>query len=308
MSEQTVAFVGLGLMGRPMALHLVKAGHRVRVYNRTAEKTRPLAEAGAAVCPTPAEAAKGSSVVCTCVGDGPDVAEVILGEGGVARGAAPGTLIVDHSTISPLVAQEIERELSALGLRFIDAPVSGGEKGAIAGTLSIMCGGDPEDFDEARPVLSAYGKNLVLVGGSGMGQVAKACNQVLVVNTILGVAEAMVLAQKLGADPQKVWEAVKDGAARSWSLEVLGPKMIAGDDSAGFFVKHQQKDVRIILDAARETGAALPGTALVHQLYRAVQTRGGDECGNQSLYRAIQILSGEEWPEKEKGGRMKAEG
>jgi len=161
-----------------------------------------------------------------------------------------------------------------------------------------MCGGDPKDFEAAKPVMSAYGKNLVLVGGPGMGQVAKACNQVLVVNTILGVAESMVLADKLGADPQKVWEAVKGGAAQSWSLDVLGPKMIAGDDSAGFFVKHQQKDVRIVLEAAREAGASLPGTSLAHQLYRAVQTRGGDECGNQALYRAIQILSGDEWSPK----------
>jgi len=294
-ASETVAFIGLGLMGRPMALHLVKAGYQVRAYNRTAAKAQPLADAGATVCATPAEAAKGASVVCTCVGDGPDVKQVILGNKGVVREAAPDTLIVDHSTISPLIAQEIEKELRSSSLRFIDAPVSGGEKGAIDGTLSIMCGGDPKDFEDAKPVMSAYGKTLVLVGGPGMGQVAKACNQVLVVNTILGVAESMVLADKLGADPQKVWEAVKGGAAQSWSLDVLGPKMIAGDDSAGFFVKHQQKDVRIVLEAARESGASLPGTSLTHQLYRAVQTRGGDECGNQALYRAIQILSGDEW-------------
>jgi 3-hydroxyisobutyrate dehydrogenase len=295
---ETVAFVGLGLMGRPMALHLIKAGHTVRVYNRTTSKTESLAQAGATACATPAEAAKGARVVCTCVGDGPDVREVILGANGIAGTAAPGTLIIDHSTIAPSAAQEIEKELRSRGFRFLDAPVSGGEKGAIAGTLAIMCGGTADDFEAAKPVLSAYGKNLVFVGGPGMGQVAKACNQVLVVNCILGVAEAMVLAQKLGADPQKVWEAVKDGAGRSWSLEVLAPKMLAGDDSAGFFVKHQQKDVRILLDAARQSGAALPGTALIHQLYRAIQIRGGDECGNQTLYRAIQILSGGEWKPK----------
>lgn len=295
---ETVAFIGLGLMGRPMALHLIQAGHAVRVYNRTAAKTKPLADAGATVCATPAEAARGARVVCICVGDGPDVREVILGANGATAGAAPGTLIIDHSTIAPKTAQEIEGELRTRGFRFLDAPLSGGEKGAIAGTLAIMCGGATEDFEAAKPVMSAYGKNLVLVGGPGMGQVAKACNQVLVVNCILGVAEAMVLAQKLGADPQKVLEAVKDGAGRSWSLEVLGPKMLAGDDSAGFFVKHQQKDVRILLDAARQSGAALPGTSLIHQLYHAIQVRGGDECGNQTLYRAIQILSGEEWTPK----------
>ncbi|MBI3830760.1 MAG: NAD(P)-dependent oxidoreductase [Planctomycetes bacterium] len=290
-----VAFIGLGLMGRPMAFHLLKHGHAVRVFNRNPAKTEGFAEKGGVVCKSPAEAARGSRIVFLCVGDGPDVREVILGVKGAAEGAAKGALLVDHSTISPLAAQAIGAEVRERGLRFVDAPISGGQKGAIDGVLAIMCGGAQADFDEAEPVMRAYGKKITLIGGPGMGQVAKACNQILVVNAIAGVAEALMLARRLGADPAKVREAILDGAARSWSLEVLGPKMIAGDDSAGFYIKHQQKDLRIVLEAARAKNQPLPATALIHELYKIVQARGGDEKGNHCLYRAIQVLGGEDW-------------
>ena len=295
MPHTPLAFIGLGLMGRPMAFHLLKHGHAVRVFNRSAKKTEGFAEQGGVVCQSPAEAARGARIIMLCVGDGPDVREVVLGPKGIAEGAPAGALIVDHSTISPQAAQEIEAACRAKGLRFLDAPISGGQKGAIDGTLAIMCGGAAADFEEAKPVLAAYGRKITLVGGPGMGQVTKACNQILCVNTILGIAEAFTLAQALGADPAKVLEAVKDGGARSWALEVLAPKILAGDDSPGFYIRHQQKDLRIVLEAARASGTALPGTALIHELYKVVQARGGDECGNQCLFRAIQVLKGDEW-------------
>lgn len=295
MSGIPIAFIGLGLMGRPMAFHLLGHGHAVRVFNRNPAKTAGIAEKGGVVCKSPAEAARGAQIVFACVGDGPDVRQVLLGADGAAAGAAPGTLFVDHSTIAPLVAQELGAELAARGFRFVDAPISGGQKGAIDGTLAIMCGGAQQDFDAAEPVMRAYGKKITLVGGLGMGQVAKACNQILVVNSIMGVAEALMLARRLGADPAKVREAIMDGAARSWSLEVLGPKMIAGDDSAGFYIKHQQKDLRIVLETARTQNQPLPATALIHEIYKMVQARGGDEKGNHCLYRAIQLLGGEDW-------------
>jgi len=278
-----------------MAGHLLKAGHAVTVYNRTSSKTEGFVEKGAKVAKTPAEAAHGAKIVFTCVGDGPDLLEVILDEqNGAQKDAALGTLFVDHSTVSPETAQSLQKLLSPR-YRFMDAPISGGQKGAQDGTLAIMCGGDQKDFDEAEPFLRAYGKNITLVGGPGMGQVTKACNQVLVVNSIMGVAEALTLAVRLGADPAKVREAIMDGAARSWSLEVLGPKMIVNDDSPGFYIKHQQKDLRIVLEAAAAKHLPLPATALIHELYKMIQARGGDEQGNHCLYRALQILSGEDW-------------
>ncbi|MCZ7649183.1 MAG: NAD(P)-dependent oxidoreductase [Planctomycetota bacterium] len=291
-----VAFLGLGLMGRPMAFHLLERGCKVAVWNRSAGKTAGFAEKGARVAESPADAAKGAKLVFTCVGDAPDVEEVLFHDlAGATTKADLGTLFVDHSTISPAKAHDLEVSLRDEGFRFLDAPISGGQKGAIAGQLAIMCGGAEADFAEAEPVMRAYGKNIVHVGGPGMGQVCKACNQVLVVANIMGVAEALNLAKNLGANPEKVLEAVKGGAAGSWSLENLGPKMIAGDDSAGFYVKHQQKDLRIVLEAAREAGLPLPGTALIHELYKIVQNRGGDEKGNHCLFRALEVMKGSDW-------------
>ncbi|MCW8129246.1 MAG: NAD(P)-dependent oxidoreductase [Planctomycetota bacterium] len=295
MAGVPVAFIGLGLMGRPMAFHLLKHGHAVRVFNRNPAKTAGYAEQGGVVCATPAEAARGAKIVFTCVGDGPDVQQVLFDEKtGATREASAGALFVDHSTIAPEAAQQIHARMDGRW-RFVDAPISGGQKGAIDGTLAIMCGGAPADFDEAEPVMRSYGKKITLVGGPGMGQAAKACNQILVVNSIMGVAEALMLARRLGADPAKVREAILDGAARSWSLEVLGPKMIAGDDSAGFFIKHQQKDLRIVLESARAKNQPLPATALIHEIYKMLQARGGDKKGNHCLYRAVQIMGGEDW-------------
>ncbi|MBE7465768.1 MAG: NAD(P)-dependent oxidoreductase [Planctomycetes bacterium] len=296
MTGTPVAFLGLGLMGRPMAFHLAAHGCTVRVWNRSPGKTEGFKEKGVHVAASPADAARGSRIVFTCVGDAPDVEDVLLREdGGAVKGAARGTLFVDHSTISPRKSQALEARLRALGFRFVDAPISGGQKGAIAGQLAIMCGGAAADFAEAEAVMQAYGKRITHIGGPGMGQVAKACNQVLVVANIMGVAEALQLAKSLGADPEKVVEAVKSGAAGSWSLENLGPKMIAGDDSAGFYVKHQQKDLRIVLENAREAGMPLPVTALIHELYKVIQARGGDEKGNHCLFRALEVMKGGDW-------------
>ncbi len=295
MEQVTVAFMGLGLMGRPMALHLRKKGHPLRVFSRTASKAEGFEAAGAVVCGNPAEAAKGARIIFVCVGDNADVEQVVLGTGGIVGGADRGALIVDHSTISPAVAQSIAGACRDQGLRFVDAPISGGEVGAIEGRLAIMCGGAQKDFDEAKDVMAAYGKKITRVGASGMGQVAKACNQILVVTTILGVAEAVTLARGLGADAEKVMDAVAGGAAESWTLNNLGPKMMKGDDSAGFYVKHQVKDLRIVLDTAREANVPLPGTALVRELYKAVLSRGGELLGNHTLYRALEVLAGKNW-------------
>jgi len=298
MAGMTVAYLGLGIMGGPMARHLASKGHAVRGFNRSPGKANALTQFGVTACATPAEAAKGARIVFTCVGDSPDVREVLFGKSGAAESAAPGTLFVDHTTIAPGDARGIEADCRAKGLRFLDAPVTGGQKGAEEGALTVMCGGAREDFDFAKPIIESYAKKVGYIGAAGMGQVAKACNQVLVVNNILGAAEALLLADSLGADPTTIWETIKDGAAGSWAFTVYGPKMLKGDDSPGFKVQHQQKDLRIALQAAREAGAPLPGTALIHELYKVVQNRGGDACGNHTLLRALQVMSGASWSAK----------
>lgn len=287
-----VGFVGLGIMGRPMAKNLLKAGFSVSAYNRSEGPRAELDAAGAQIVTTPADAARGAEIVITMVNDSPDVEAVILGADGVIEGAAPGTIVIDMSTISPAVTRDIGAVLAEKGVRMIDAPVSGGDTGAIAGTLSIMAGGDAADLERARPVLEAMGKRIVHCGPLGAGQTVKLCNQITVSVTNLAVCEALVFAGKNGVDPAKMIEALSAGAAGSWQLSNLGPKMIRRDFAPGFKVKLQRKDLRLALETAGQTAAALPALALVSQLFAAADAAGLAEEGTQALLKALEGLNG----------------
>lgn len=287
-----IGFIGLGIMGRPMAKNLIKAGYDLTVYNRTATKTEELRGLGAQVGSTPAEAAKGSDVVITMVSDTPDVEEVILGPRGVIHGARSGSVVIDMSTISPSVTKNIARTLAEKGIEMLDAPVSGGEKGAIEGTLSIMVGGKEDVFERCVPIFEAMGKNIVHMGPNGAGQTTKLCNQVLCSLTILSMAECLILGAKAGLDLEKLLQAVSGGAGGSWSLSNLGPKVIRGDFSPGFMVKLHQKDIRLVLNLANQLGVSLPGTALANQLFNAVEGQGEGNLGNQAMIKPLEKIAG----------------
>lgn len=269
----SVGFIGLGTMGSGMAKNLVAAGRDVVVWNRTASRLDPLIAAGATAAASPAEVAAKNDFVFVCVSDTPDVEAVVAGPGGVLEGLRPGALIVDHSTISPRATIRLAELVAERGGSWLDAPVSGGAEGAERGTLSIMVGGDPADLDRARPYLEAYGTTITHVGPVGAGQQVKIVNQILVVVNQLAASEALLFAQQAGLDLAATIDAVKDGAAGSWMLANRGPQMIVRDWSPGFTIDLQQKDLRLALEAADELGVPLPGTALVFQLYRALQHR-----------------------------------
>jgi 2-hydroxy-3-oxopropionate reductase len=257
--KPTVGFIGLGIMGRPMALNLIKAHYRLAVYARRPESAAPLADAGAEVHDSPASLSQHSDIAFTMVADTPDVEEVIVGPRGILHGARRGNIVIDMSTISPEVTRRLADQLAACGIDMLDAPVSGGEQGAVAGTLSIMVGGKADVFARARPLLECLGKNIVHVGDHGAGQVAKACNQILVAQTIAAVAEALLLARAAGADPARVREALLGGFAYSKILEVHGQRMLNHDYKPGFKAKLHQKDIHIALSTAEQYGATLPG-------------------------------------------------
>ncbi|CAG0973370.1 2-hydroxy-3-oxopropionate reductase [Rhodocyclaceae bacterium] len=269
-----VGFIGLGAMGRPMALHLLEAGHELSVYARRAEAAQPLVDAGATRRATPAEVAAASEVVFTMVTTGADVEAVALGEGGIIHGARAGTVLVDMGTIPPDTARRIAAKLAERGIEAIDAPVSGGEVGAQNATLAIMAGGKAEVLARVRPLLEKLGKTLVHVGPSGAGQVAKACNQMIMVSCIEAVAEAMLLAQRAGADPEKVRLALAGGSAGSRVLEVFGAKMTARDFKAGVEARLHHKDFGILLNEAVSLGAPLPVAAQVWQQLNALMAQG----------------------------------
>ncbi len=289
-----VGFIGLGIMGSPMAMNILKAGYPLTVWNRTASKGEPLRKAGASWAESPAEVARNSDVVITIVSDTPDVEEVILGPRGVIHGAHSGMVAIDMSTISPHATRRIAEKLAEANVEMLDAPVSGGDVGAQQGTLSIMVGGKEEVFQHCLPILQAMGKRITLVGPNGAGQFTKLVNQIIVVGNTLAMSEGLVFAAKAGLDLEKVLEAVSAGAAGSWMLSNRGPQIIHGDFRPGFMVKLQQKDVKLVLDAAREMGVSLPGTAIIHQLYHAVESRGLDEEGNHALVKALEWLAGVE--------------
>lgn len=289
-AQPKIGFIGLGIMGRPMAKNLMAAGYELTVFNRSQGAVRELAQAGARAASSPKEVAAQSDIVISIVTDSPDVLQVTLGEGGTAEGAKEGSVHIDMTTMSPAVTREIASELAKRGVAMLDAPVTGGEKGAIEGNLSIMVGGDAEVFEACRPVLGAMGTNLVHVGDSGMGQTVKLVNQIICGLNLLAAAEGLAFAVKAGADPEKVLSVVTRGAAGSWALENLGPKMVAGDYTPGFMVKLQQKDLRLALEAADAVKASLPGTALVQQLLRHVEAIGGGDEGTQALIRTLGVL------------------
>jgi len=289
---ERAGFIGLGIMGSGMSRNLLSAGFDLTVHNRTPAKAQPLADAGAWVAASPAELAGQCGVVFVCVSETQDVEAVLFGESGVVEGAPPGCLVVDMSTISPQATQAIGRRLAERGIRFLDAPVSGGSEGAAKGTLSIMVGGEDAYLDRARPYLAAMGRTITHVGPVGAGQTCKLVNQVLVVNTMLGIAEALLLAQAGGLDLERTIQAVDGGAAGSWMLSNRGPQAIARDWRPGFSIDLQQKDLRLVLETADTLGVPLLATSKIFQLYRTLQAAGLGHEGNHALVKALERLSG----------------
>jgi len=286
-----VGFIGLGIMGRPIARNLLRAGFAVTVWNRSRPGMDALVAEGATEAATPREVAQRSDIVITMVGDSPDVEQVALGPDGIVEGAHPGLLHVDMSTISPEVTRRVAARLDEAGVEMLDAPVSGGEQGAINATLSIMAGGKEEAFESCRPVFEALGKKLVYCGPAGSGQIVKLCNQVAVAITNLAVSEALTLCIRSGVDPQRMLEALGAGAASSWQLQNLGPKMVEGDFRPGFKAEHQLKDLGHALEAAYRAGASLPGTVIAHQLFAILVDGGHGAEGTQALFKAVQELA-----------------
>jgi 3-hydroxyisobutyrate dehydrogenase len=291
---ERIGFIGLGIMGRGMAANLLRAGFPLRVWNRTGARMEPLLAAGAEGGQSPADVAAHSDVTITCVSDTPDVIEVVLGEQGALHGIQPGSLLIDMSTISPRATREIGGRLAEKGAAMLDAPVSGGSEGAARGTLSIMVGGAAPDFERARPVFAPMGKTITHVGPNGAGQMVKLVNQILVVVNMQAVAEALLFAQAGGLDLEQTLAAVSGGAAGSWMLSNRGPQVIRRDWRPGFTIDLQQKDVRLVLEAADELGIPLLATSTVFQLYRTLQQRGLGSEGNHALVKALEHLAGRE--------------
>jgi 2-hydroxy-3-oxopropionate reductase len=289
-----IAFIGMGIMGRPMAVNLKKAGHTVYVYGRRAETMAAPLEAGCIACTAPSDAAARAEIIIVMVPDTPDVETVLFGECCVAETAKPGSVVVDMSTISPTATQAFAERLGAQGVDMLDAPVSGGEVGAINATLSIMVGGRAEVFERVKPVLEALGKNIVRVGEHGAGQVAKACNQIVVGVSIEGVAEALLFARKNGVDPARVRDALMGGFAGSRILEVHGKRMLDNDYTPGFKTRLHQKDLNIVMQTARELGLALPGAALVMQHLNALMGTGNAELDSSAVMKIVERESGME--------------
>jgi 2-hydroxy-3-oxopropionate reductase len=288
-----VGFVGLGIMGRPMALNLLKAGHDVAVWARREQSMAPLLDAGAEAAKNPADAAARSQIVISMVGDAPDVATVMLGPDGVAEAAKPGLVAVDMSTILPDAAREIALELGARGIDFLDAPVSGGEGGAIAGALTIMVGGSETGFAFAKPVFEAMGKTIVHIGPSGAGQVSKAANQIVTGIGVLTIAEMFNFVRKNGVDPAKVREAVMGGSGASKILENHGGRMLARNFKPGFKSWMHQKDMNIVLQTAHKLGVPLPATAATAQMFNAMVGSGLGEEDSVAMLKLLERLSGE---------------
>lgn len=279
-----VAFVGTGVMGAPMAGHLLDAGYRLRVYNRTPEKAAALVERGAVWCATPGQAAEGADAVVTMVGYPADVEQVYLGEGGIVARAREGAYLVDMTTSTPSLAVRIAEAAAARGLHALDAPVSGGDVGAREARLTIMAGGDAADFGAVEPMLKVLGPNVVLQGGPGAGQHTKMANQIAIADTILGVCESLAYAEAAGLDPWTVLDSIGAGSAGSWQLANYAPRMLRGEFGPGFYVKHFIKDMRIARDEAEAMGIDLPGLRLVLALFEEHARRGGQDDGIHALY------------------------
>ena len=291
MKTTPLGFIGLGIMGGPMAGHLLRAGYPLTVYNRTRSRTTEFAARGARVVDSPSELASVSEIIITMVSDSPDVEAVVAGPGGVLSGVRPGAVVVDMSTVSPEVERRLDERLRGRKSDLVDAPVSGGDVGAKNATLAIMAGGGSEPFERARPILETLGKSVIHCGPVGSGQLTKLCNQILVSATLMGVGEALAFARKSGLDPAIMIEAVRAGAAGSWQLANLGPKILEGDFAPGFMIDLMQKDLGIVLDTGAASGAALPATELVHKLFRSAQAQGDGRQGTQALARVLERLS-----------------
>ena len=287
-APKRVAFLGLGVMGTPMAGHLARAGHAVTVYNRTAAKAvQWVAEYGGAGAATPREAAVGADIVFACVGNDADLRSVTVSDGGAFGGMRPGAVFVDHTTASAAVARELSAAALERGLQFIDAPVSGGNLGAINGALTVMCGGDAAAFESIRPVALAFAKAVTLLGPSGAGQLAKMVNQIAVAGVVQGLAEAIAFGEKAGLDMKAVLGVIGKGAAQSWQMDNRGPTMIEDRFDFGFAVDLMRKDLGLVFDEARRNGARLPVTALIDQFYADLQAQGGNRLDTSSLIKRV---------------------
>lgn len=283
-----VAFLGLGVMGHPMAGHLARAGHQVTVYNRTAAKAEAwVKEYGGASAATPATAAAGADIVFACVGNDDDLRSVVLGEHGAFAGMKPGAVFVDHTTASAEVARELHAEALKRGLQFIDAPVSGGQAGAVNGALTVMCGGEAPVFESIKPVALAFAKAVTLVGAPGAGQLAKMVNQICIAGLVQGLSEAVAFGQRAGLDMKQVLDVIGKGAAQSWQMDNRGKTMVDDQFNFGFAVDWMRKDLGLVLDEARRNGAKLPVTALVDQFYGDVQSLGGGRWDTSSLIKRL---------------------
>lgn len=289
MSER-VGFIGLGVMGRPMAHNLMRAGHPLSVYARRPDTLAPLVEQGAVACESPAALARCCDVVFTMVTAGADVEAVVLGAGGIIESARPDLLVIDHSTIAPATARHVASELAKRGVAFLDAPVSGGERGAIEATLSIMVGGAEDAFRRAEPLLRTLGRTVLRIGDSGAGQAAKAANQLAIVLMLEGLAEALAFARASGVDPAKVLEALRGGAAASRILDAMGPKMVSRDFRPGVEARLHHKDVQIALHCAAAIGLAVPGAAVASQTFNALMARGGARLDSAAVITVIEAM------------------
>jgi 3-hydroxyisobutyrate dehydrogenase len=290
--DKQIGFIGLGIMGAPMARNLIKAGFEVTVYNRTASKAEKLAADGARKAESIRSLAQKCTIIITMVTDTPDVEEVVLGEHGLFTGIQPESVVIDMSTISPEATRKIARTLENKGVYMLDAPVSGGEQGAISGTLSIMVGGEASIFNRCRPVFEALGKNILHIGTNGMGQTVKLMNQILVVGNLNAVVEALAFAHGQGIDLLKAIEAVNNGAAGSWQLSNLGPRIVARDFRPGFMIDLLQKDLKLVTEASAAMNLPLPVTGLIHQMFYSLQASGEGKNGTQALIKALERLSG----------------
>ncbi|MDE2372577.1 MAG: NAD(P)-dependent oxidoreductase [Burkholderiales bacterium] len=287
-APRAVAFIGLGVMGYPMAGHLARAGHRVTVYNRSPAKAAAwVAEYGGASAPTPRAAAAGAEFVFACVGNDDDLRSVTLGADGAFAGMAAGAIFVDHTTASAAVARELHAAARAAGLHFVDAPVSGGQAGAVNGALTVMCGGDAAPFEAMKPVALNYAKAVTRVGESGAGQLAKMVNQVAIAGLVQGLAEAIAFGMRAGLDMPQVLDVIGKGAAQSWQMDNRGKTMVEDKFDFGFAVDWMRKDLGLVLDEARRNGAQMPVTALVDQFYAEVQALGGRRWDTSSLIRRL---------------------
>ena len=289
--KPTIGYIGLGLMGKPMALNILKSGYPVVVHNRSKEAVQDLVEQGANAANSPKEVAEQSDVIFTNLPDSPDVEMVALGENGIIEGASAGNIFVDNSTIKPASARLIAEKLGEKDIFCLDAPVSGGDIGAINGTLTIMVGGPEEAFQRVLPIFKVIGKSITHIGEAGTGQITKCANQIMVAAQMVAMGELLILAKKAGADPQKVAEAIKGGAAQCWSLDVKTPRLFDGNRQPGFKAYMQAKDLGIVMDTAKQYGVPLPSTASNTQLFNSMLELGMENLDNSAVVGVIEMLA-----------------